>query len=74
MKLLNNNMKQVLYEIKDSANFLDNDGESNKPFPSSPESLYQNEVKYSAFDMEMIFHPHSNKIHFHKKVVHLASF
>ena len=74
MKLLNNNMKQVLYEIKDSANSLDNDGESNKPFPSSPGSLYQNEVKCSAFDMEMIFHSHPNKIHFHKKVVHLSSF
>ena len=38
-----------------------------------PEPLYQNEVKCSAFDMEMIFHSHANKTHFHK-VVHLASF
>ena len=29
--------------------------------------LYPNEVKYSAFNMEMIFHSHSNKTHFHKK-------
>ena len=29
--------------------------------------LYSNEVKYSAFNMEMIFHSHSNKTHFHKK-------
>ena len=39
----------------------------NKPFLSSPEPLYQNEVKCSAFDMEMIFHSHANKTHFHKK-------
>ena len=29
--------------------------------------LYQNEVKCSAFDVEMIFHSHANKTHFHKK-------
>ena len=28
----------------------------NRPFPSSCGALYQNEVKCSAFDMEMIFH------------------
>ena len=39
----------------------------NTLFPSSPEPLYQNEVKSSAFDMEMIFHSHANKTHFHKK-------
>ena len=38
--------------------------EKDKPFPSSPE---KNEVKCSAFDMEMIFHSHANKTHFHKK-------
>ena len=39
----------------------------NRPFPSSPGSLYQNEVRCSTFDMEMIFHSHANKTHFHKK-------
>ena len=39
----------------------------NRPFPSSPGPLYQNEVKYSAYDMEMIFHFHANKTHFLKK-------
>ena len=39
----------------------------NKPFPSSPGPLYQNEVKCSAFELEMIFHSHANKTHFHKK-------
>ena len=29
--------------------------------------LYPNEVKYSAFNMEMSFHSYSNKTHFHKK-------
>ena len=29
--------------------------------------LYQKEVKCSAFDMEMIFHSHVSKTHFHKK-------
>ena len=32
-----------------------------------PRPLYQNEVKCSAFDMEMIFHSHANKTLFHKK-------
>ena len=40
---------------------------ANRPFLSSPEPLYQNEVKCSAFDMEMTFHSHANKTHFHKK-------
>ena len=38
-----------------------------RPFPSSFGPLYQNEVKCSAFDMEMIFHSRANKSHFHKK-------
>ena len=41
--------------------------ETNKPFPSSPGLLYQNKVKCSAFDMEMIFYFLANKTHFHKK-------
>ena len=36
-------------------------------FPSSLGPLYQNEVKCSAFDMEMIFHSHANKTNFRKK-------
>ena len=39
----------------------------NRPLPSSPLPLYQNEVKYSAFDMEMISHFHANKTHFHER-------
>ena len=39
----------------------------NKPFPSFPGPLYQNKVKCSAFDMEMVFHSYANKTHFHKK-------
>ena len=39
----------------------------NEPFPSSHGPLYQNEVKCSAFAMEMIFHSHANETHFHKK-------
>ena len=35
----------------------------NRPFPSSAAHLYQNEVKCSTFDMEMIFHSHANKTH-----------
>ena len=37
------------------------------PFPSSPEPLFQNEGRCSAFDMEITFHSHANKTHFHKK-------
>ena len=40
---------------------------ANKPFPSSPGPLFQNEGRCSAFDMEIIFHSHANKTHFHKK-------
>ena len=36
-------------------------------FRVSPRPLYQNEVKCSAFDMEMIFQSHASKTHFHKK-------
>ena len=34
----------------------------NRPLPSSPGPLYQN--NRSAFDMEMFFHSHASKIHF----------
>ena len=37
-----------------------------RPFPSSPGPLYHNEVKCSAFDMQMSYHSHA-KTHFHKK-------
>ena len=39
----------------------------NRPFPSSPWPLFQNEGRCSAFDLEIIFHSHANKTHFHKK-------
>ena len=40
---------------------------NNRPFPSPPGPLCQNEGRCSAFDMEIIFHSHANKTHFHKK-------
>ena len=45
----------------------------NRPFPSSPRPLYQNEVKCPAFDMEMIFILMQIKL-FTWKVVHSVSF
>ena len=39
----------------------------NRTFPSSPGPLFQNEGRCSAFDMEIIFHSHASKTHFHKK-------
>ena len=39
----------------------------NRPFSSSPRPLYQNKVKCSAFDVEMIFHSLVNETLFHKK-------
>ena len=42
-----------------------------RPFPSFPGPLYQNEVKCSAFDMEMILHCHANKTQFHKRALSL---
>ena len=44
----------------------------NRPFPRFPRPLYQNKIKCSAFDAEMIFHSHANKIHFHKKACALG--
>ena len=44
-----------------------NSGLVSGPFPRSPRPLYQLEVKCSVFDMEIIFHSHANKTHFHKK-------
>ena len=32
-----------------------------------PPGLFQNEGRCSAFDMEIVFHSHANKAHFHKK-------
>ena len=46
----------------------------NRPFPSPHGPLFQNEGRCSAFDMEIIFHYHANKLIFTRKVVHLASF
>ena len=40
---------------------------TSRPFPSFPGPLHQNEVKCSAFDIEMIFHSYANKTHFHEK-------
>ena len=45
--------------------FLNPYGRHRARFPSSPGSLYQN--KCSTFDIEMIFHSHASKTHFHKK-------
>ena len=40
---------------------------NNRPFPSFPRPLFQNEGRCSAFDMEIIFHSYANKTHFYKK-------
>ena len=47
---------------------------TNRLFPSSPGPLFQNEGNCAAFDIEIIFHSHANKLIFTRKVVHLASF
>ena len=39
----------------------------NRPFPSSPGSLFQNEGRCSAFDVEITFHSHAKKTHFQKE-------
>ena len=54
----------------DKENGFQNNGscfDSNWPSPSFPGPLFSNEVKCSAFDMEMIFQSHANKTHFRKK-------
>ena len=40
---------------------------SNRPFPSSKKSHFQNEAKCEAIDMKMIFNYYANKTHFHNK-------
>ena len=40
----------------------------NRPFPSFPGPLYQNEVKCSAFDMKMVPHSHANKTIFSQEM------
>ena len=39
----------------------------NRPFPSSPRPLFENEGRRSAFDMDITFRFHANITHFHKK-------
>ena len=39
----------------------------NRPFPSFPGPPFQNEGRCSTSDMEVIFHSHAKKTHFHKK-------
>ena len=52
-----------------------NKGGGNRPFPSSPGSLFQNEGRCSVFDMEIIYFILMQiKLIFTRKVVHLASF
>ena len=39
----------------------------NRPFPSFPGLCFKTRVGAQLFDMEIIFHSHANKTHFHKK-------
>lgn len=43
---------------------------NNTPFPSSSRPQYQNEVQYSATDMEMFSNSHAIKLISTRKVVH----
>ena len=58
-----------VYEICDSLLSF-----RNRPFPSPSGTLYQNEVKCSAFDIKMSFILMQIKLTFTRKVDHLASF
>ena len=60
-------LKKPLARLPDSS-------KPNRPFPSSPFPLFQNEGRCSAFEVEIIFHSQANKIHFHKKGCAPASF
>ena len=40
---------------------------SERPFPSSKKTHFQNEAKCEAIDMKMIFNYYANKTHFHNK-------
>ena len=42
-------------------------GATNRPFPSSKKPHFQNEAKFEAIDMKMIFNYYANKTHFHNK-------
>ena len=54
----------VPQQIQDITGSLPDICSSSRPFPSSPRPLYQNDVKYSAFDVGMIFYSHANKTYF----------
>ena len=40
---------------------------ANRPHPSCPGPLFQNEGRCLAFATKIIFHSHANKTHFHRK-------
>ena len=60
-------MQREVYFQKNQIDVVNREETKNRPFPSSPGPLFQNEGRCSAFDMEIIFHSHANKTHFHKK-------
>ena len=67
--LLDNNFQQSANRKK-TCNYVNNKSVKNyinRPFPSSHGPLFHNEGRCSAFDMEIIFHSHAKKTHFHKK-------
>ena len=61
--------------VDDEQNFLkaahdkshDLVSDRDRPFPSSPEPLFQSEAKCEALGGKMIFNSRGNKTHFHKK-------
>ena len=57
------------FQVLDSGFFVSGTWipDSNRPFQSFPGPLFQNKGRCSALDMEIIFHSHANKSHFHKK-------
>ena len=66
-KITHNFLRRPLNTMSDDILQIEGYCYFTRPFPSSPGPLYQNEIKCSAFDMQMILHSHANNTHFHKK-------
>ena len=62
--------RHTQFSLRTSAMCRTNVIGSNRPLTSSPGPLYQNEVKRSAFDVEMIFHSKCKQNSFSKRKVY----
>ena len=61
------NISQQIFRTLSTSSVLHDMKYCKQAISEFPRPLFQNEDRCSAFDMEIIFHSHENKIHFPKK-------